>query len=329
MKSRKYKFEIVTPLIMSGADSSNVELRTQSIKGMLRWWYRFLNGGGMDLITLKKQESNIFGSQEKASKIKLKLELGSDNATTQARQNPLYNSTYHLLGSDNATTQAYLCMNDNRNTQNKKYDKIFRKSYNSSNFFILTVLFNDENIIKEFENILFFINYFGGIGSRWRRGFGSVKIINSNNQYLFTENFYSLKKLKEYLINKLKKIQLYQNIDLSFTNLSNSDLFIIMPKNKNWQSWQDTMNDLRVNFYREFKRQIDTERIGNSDTQRASPLIIQIKKTKIANKDQYYGVIISSYKKENNDFRNDFYSKSQLNNFINSKLNGYYVERIK
>jgi len=307
MESRIYKFEIVTPLIMSGADSRNVELRTQSIKGMLRWWYRFLNGGGMDLITLKKQESNIFGSQEKASKIKLKLELGSNNATTQ----------------------AYLCMNDNRNTQNKQYDKIFRKSYNSSNFFILTVLFNDENIIKEFENILFFINYFGGIGSRWRRGFGSVKIINSNNQYLFTENFDSIEKLKEYLINKLKKIQLYQNIDLSFTNLSNSDLFIIMPKNKNWQSWQDAMNDLRKEFYRKFKHEINKKNIGNFNPRQASPLIIQIKKTKIANKDQYYGVIISSYKKENNDFKNDFYSKSQLNNFINSELNGYYVERIK
>jgi|YNPMSStandDraft_2_1061718.scaffolds.fasta_scaffold06476_2 CRISPR-associated protein Cmr1 len=306
MEQKEYKFEIVTPLIMSGADRNNLELRTQSIKGILRWWYRFINGGIKALNQLKIDEADIFGSQEKASKIKLKI----NDIPKQ-------------------TTQAYLCMNDNRNTQNKQYDKIFRKSYNSSNFFILTVLFNDENIIKEFENILFFINYFGGIGSRWRRGFGSVKIINSNNQYLFTENFDSIEKLKEYLINKLKKIQLYQNIDLSFTNLSNSDLFIIMPKNKNWQSWQDAMNDLRKEFYRKFKHEINKKNIGNFNPRQASPLIIQIKKTKIANKDQYYGVIISSYKKENNDFKNDFYSKSQLNNFINSELNGYYVERIK
>ena len=306
MEQKEYKFEIVTPLIMSGADRNNLELRTQSIKGILRWWYRFINGGIKALNQLKIDEADIFGSQDKASKIKLKI----NDIPKQ-------------------TTQAYLCMNDNRNTQNKQYDKIFRKSYNSSNFFILTVLFNDENIIKEFENILFFINYFGGIGSRWRRGFGSVKIINSNNQYLFTENFDSIEKLKEYLINKLKKIQLYQNIDLSFTNLSNSDLFIIMPKNKNWQSWQDAMNDLRKEFYRKFKHEINKKNIGNFNPRQASPLIIQIKKTKIANKDQYYGVIISSYKKENNDFKNDFYSKSQLNNFINSELNGYYVERIK
>ena len=306
MEQKEYKFEIVTPLIMSGADRNNLELRTQSIKGILRWWYRFINGGIKGLNQLKIDEADIFGSQDKASKIKLKI----NDIPKQ-------------------TTQAYLCMNDNRNTQNKQYDKIFRKSYNSSNFFILTVLFNDENIIKEFENILFFINYFGGIGSRWRRGFGSVKIINSNNQYLFTENFDSIEKLKEYLINKLKKIQLYQNIDLSFTNLSNSDLFIIMPKNKNWQSWQDAMNDLRKEFYRKFKHEINKKNIGNFNPRQASPLIIQIKKTKIANKDQYYGVIISSYKKENNDFKNDFYSKSQLNNFINSELNGYYVERIK
>jgi len=307
MESRIYKFEIVTPLIMSGADSRNVELRTQSIKGMLRWLYRFLNGGGMDLITLKKQESNIFGSQEKASKIKLKLELGSDNATTQ----------------------AYLCMNDNQDNQFKRYSRIFRQAYNENYSFNLEVVFYDKNLISEFENLLTFINYFGGFGSRWRRGFGSVKIINSNNQYLFTENFDSIEKLKEYLINKLKKIQLYQNIDLSFTNLSNSDLFIIMPKNKNWQSWQDAMNDLRKEFYRKFKHEINKKNIGNFNPRQASPLIIQIKKTKIANKDQYYGVIISSYKKENNDFKNDFYSKSQLNNFINSELNGYYVERIK
>jgi len=300
MESRIYKFEIVTPLIMSGADSRNVELRTQSIKGMLRWWYRFLNGGGIDLITLKEQESNIFGSQEKASKIKLKLELGSNNATTQ----------------------AYLCMNDNQDNQFKSYSRIFRQAYNENYSFNLEVVFYDKNLISEFENLLTFINYFGGFGSRWRRGFGSVVIDNLKRE------FNNKNELTEYLKTLIPN-KLNQNIDLSFTNLSNSDLFIIMPKNENWQSWQDAMNDLRVNFYREFKRQIDTERIGNSDTQRASPLIIQIKKTKIANKDQYYGVIISSYKKENNDFRNDFYSKSQLNNFINSELNGYYVERIK
>ena len=312
MEHKEYKFEIVTPLIMSGTDKNNLELRTQSIKGILRWWYRFINGGIKDLNQLKIDEADIFGSQEKASKIKLKI----NDIPEQ-------------------TTQAYLCMNDNRsindnsNKVKKHYNKICKNAYDVDNSFTLAVLFENKNIIEEFENILFFINYFGGLGSRWRRGFGSVKINNSNNQNLFEYNFKSFEELSEYLKNKINLLN--HNNNLSFTNLSNSDLFVIKPENKNWQSWENAMNDLRGNFYREFKNRIQKRSIGNFNPRQPSPLIIQIKKAKISNEIKYYGIIISSYnnKDSNNKLKNDFYTKSEFIDFINSLKTYNLISDIK
>lgn len=58
-------FEVVTPLFLGGADpASTVELRSPSIKGALRFWWRALAWGrhGGDLDAIQKEEQEIFGA---------------------------------------------------------------------------------------------------------------------------------------------------------------------------------------------------------------------------------------------------------------------------
>jgi len=46
--------EIVTPCFCSGADQNKAEIRSPSIRGELRWWFRVLGG-------TQNQEQNVFG----------------------------------------------------------------------------------------------------------------------------------------------------------------------------------------------------------------------------------------------------------------------------
>ena len=57
LSAKSYEFELITPLIMTGAKKDKIEFRTQSIIGILRWWFRFYKACEVkDLKKLKEVE---------------------------------------------------------------------------------------------------------------------------------------------------------------------------------------------------------------------------------------------------------------------------------
>ncbi|MEO0177985.1 MAG: type III-B CRISPR module RAMP protein Cmr1, partial [candidate division WOR-3 bacterium] len=77
--NRKFELrcKIVTPLFMGGANSQ-AELRTQSINGVLRWWFRALGGSFED-------EKRLFGwGGEEANQGLVRISLRNfDNLKTR------------------------------------------------------------------------------------------------------------------------------------------------------------------------------------------------------------------------------------------------------
>ncbi|MHA2616639.1 MAG: type III-B CRISPR module RAMP protein Cmr1 [bacterium JZ-2024 1] len=62
MNAYNFVLNVVTPLVLSGADQNTCEWRAPSIKGLLRWWFR-VSGGQ------KEEEASIFGwAGEKSSR---------------------------------------------------------------------------------------------------------------------------------------------------------------------------------------------------------------------------------------------------------------------
>ncbi len=140
----------VTPLFLGGADGKTPELRTPSIKGMMRFWWRALNGH-QSIEDLRKAEAELFGSSDEGvgrSKFSLKIiraELEKDN--------------YKPVLKRNFTAQAF------------KPEQTFKLVLSATNSF------------SKFEmvcNLLKISLILGGIGKRSRRGFGSLKIVNIN-----------------------------------------------------------------------------------------------------------------------------------------------------
>jgi len=82
MKTFNVDCKVITPLFMGGADQQ-AELRTQSINGLLRWWFRVAGGSIED-------EKRIFGWAGETSNqglVRVKIEREEFNATEQIEEN--------------------------------------------------------------------------------------------------------------------------------------------------------------------------------------------------------------------------------------------------
>jgi CRISPR-associated protein Cmr1 len=270
-----YRVEAITPIIMYG--NKTLELRSSSIKGIIRWWYRFFKSSFLEIDKLKEKENLIFGFNQNSSCFYISI-------TNISQENKKY---------------AYLRMNDQnlkdkKNDQNPKDKKLPKKLafYPPFSFDIkLKFLPNSlkDEYIKEIENSLMLLSLFGGIGSRIRRGFGSIQFDN------FTQKFFNNQSdLNEIASNIKKELENLKGgkINNDFMNISNTKIYLVKNKNDLWNNWETTMNKLRDNLYRKLKQELKLNEIiykEKNKKYRNSPLFIQIKKT---TNNKYFGVIL-------------------------------------
>lgn len=276
MRNYECKLQIVTPIIMGGARKNSLELREQSINGILRWWFRFYGGlKYQDLQDLQKRESEVFGSTNRAKRFYIRI-----------------------LQKPQSTEKAYLCMNDRRkkgeNGAVANYNERVRTSYAPNQEFILNFRFMP-HFLKEYEkdlkNSILCLSLFGGIGARWRRGFGSIVV----EEFILCGE--ELEEIKKEINEKLMELNIQRDVSKikplqEFINFTNTKIFLIKPKNEFWDSYESAMNDLRDNFYRALKHELKTSEVSYSpkgSKRKTSPLIIQIKKNA---KNHYFGVIL-------------------------------------
>lgn len=166
----KYKVHVVTPMFGGGVQAGIIDtknpIRSSAIRGQLRFWWRATRGAAFqNAYDLRKREIEIFGDTEHPSPIKIWVE----NVTNRIPK------SYTLQKGTRPPYPAYLF-------QQKKGHTI---SYLENNSFVLclqiAVLRQDQkeqDLYKELQNdinaaLWAWIN-FGGIGSRTRRGCGSL-----------------------------------------------------------------------------------------------------------------------------------------------------------
>ncbi len=148
MEKMIFECESVTPMFMYGADGKTPELRPASIKGVMRFWWRAINGD-LPLDKLKKQEDEIFGSTDKKSSFSIKIKK---QILKTEQINPL--------------------------PHKKKGDKGYhlKEAFKTNQTFEITFIGKKLELV---ENLFKLTTILGGFGQRSRRGFGSVQIIGS------------------------------------------------------------------------------------------------------------------------------------------------------
>ncbi|MDR3177894.1 MAG: type III-B CRISPR module RAMP protein Cmr1, partial [Campylobacteraceae bacterium] len=167
--------EFVTPSFLGGAEQ-NAQLRTPPFKAALRWWWRVLFGWqyGSEIY---EAESKLFGSTDSASKVRIevigKLSAQSSNSfggkdiqvTSKGRKFPIDVIDYLAYG-------LYDYSKD-------RHGNIYKRDHFAANSrFTLDVCMPKD---KEQEIILCLkaLFTFGGVGSRSRNGFGSLRLTNN------------------------------------------------------------------------------------------------------------------------------------------------------
>ncbi len=191
MKSISFKCKILTPMFIGGADGRTPEIRAPSIKGMMRFWWRAINGS-LSIDELRKKEGELFGSSdEDVGRAKFTLFIQKCWDTDPGYE---YHPLPHHSGGKNC---VYLNETPSCNRNGKCSKNFLFPAIKPDKEFTCIIRAINENIMP--VQTIFEISFLlGGLGKRSRRGFGSVGIthidVNPAPQYSSIEEIYGLLK---------------------------------------------------------------------------------------------------------------------------------------
>ncbi|NLP17683.1 MAG: type III-B CRISPR module RAMP protein Cmr1 [Firmicutes bacterium] len=149
--------EIITPLAIGGALPRSLELRSASVKGVLRFWWRAINAD-LPLDEMKKEEGGIFGSSaENQGRSKFSVQI-----PTRRLKQRSYSPIYHERGRWGI--KAFV--------PGQKIAIVLRSRGDAKNH-------------KMYEDILQLALLLGGLGKRTRRGFGCIELQGINEKEIF------------------------------------------------------------------------------------------------------------------------------------------------
>ncbi len=217
MERLEYEIEFITPAFIGGADPGEyAELRPASLVGLFRYWFRVIAGAFVqESKNIFSLESELFGSQDKAGKVWVKVR-GNVNSKLdvckrwQAERDRGIDWGKVYMGFGNI---FYIDFSKKRNRDRYKMlleackkregKKIIDKGYfsikpwlehkQSAKLEIIT-----PNYLKrKVEALLFITSQLGAVGSRSRRGWGSLYIVPTYNKSSFSNwNYWSKEELK-------------------------------------------------------------------------------------------------------------------------------------
>lgn len=204
MRHATIVFELVTPAFVSTADQNAAELGPQTIKGLLRWWWRSLpENANLTVDKLREREASIFGFAAKEirvrSNVAVTLKCESSPFTDQGK--PPYTSNLKVKsGKFEVDALEYLAFGPVANVGRKEKDELER-AYNPKfndeqtgraktglllkrpalepgSRFVLGLSWRSGSLSeKQEEQLVRAVAAWlelGGIGSRSRKGWGSV-----------------------------------------------------------------------------------------------------------------------------------------------------------
>jgi CRISPR-associated protein Cmr1 len=252
METLKFECETITPMFLGGANPETPELRTPSIKGSLRFWWRTINGN-LSIKDLKEKESEIFGgSGKKEGRSKIIIRVKSDIIKKSKNKFPFEKAiSTHNGNNIQINILEYLsfgpCAYD-RNTKSMQFNREYIQP--CFNFEIIFKFTNEyrEDLLKAFKALI----SFGGLGAKSRNGFGSISCMG----------------LKDY---EIKKDDLNSEIP-SYTALSKN---VRMFESENsYNSWNKALAEIGI-AYKYARESLDKKHNYNKRQYIAAPIIVK------------------------------------------------------
>ena len=235
----KATYRVTTPMFCGGAENQ-AELRLQSFKGVLRYWWRALAWSRLNgkLNDIRKEENSLFGSSDEGqSRISMRLELGVNQPKPSRKDKneilTVPTSGRRVVG-EGARYLGYGVM-DTFNGKKTKAGKLIRSCLNTPFDFTVCMLAYDQDgkpeCVESLKDALIALGTFGGMGAKSRKGYGSLVIqsllINGREEY---EAPQSINELKD----KIRNLRKGTNVNKlpEFTALSENTRHLVLSSDK-------------------------------------------------------------------------------------------------
>lgn len=232
----------LTPLFIYGANN-NLEIRSSSIKGLMRFWWRAANCHRYNSISeMRKEEAKIFGGfykkegKEKSNKsrftilvemIKEKIaECNPNNNKSEINEKYLFYSKASIPNNDKfykPGTEFKISFK----FKNKDKDKI-------------------NKVLRAFKTLMLF----GGIGTRSRKGGGNFIVTDCEGIDEFNISFpeyYTFEEIKKFYNGIIDNHKMNSNLTKKISNLAEGNIFKFRTEKK-----QNILKEME-NKYEEFR----------------------------------------------------------------------------
>jgi len=216
---------------MAGADGKTPELRPQSFKGMMRFWWRTMRAEN-DIDELAKDEAKIFGGTGKGegkSKISIRISQKNFKQGTNIKK---YAEIQSYPGVGYLLYSTFM--------QKKEY-------FEHNSQFRLEISSPEIDSLHQAEAAFWLSVNFGGFGTRSRRGGGNLTVndchgINDEHTMLLKKRYMSKDDIQSFLTDGYKEAKktISQGKTNKYSNLSGAAIFIGQG-HENWQKALDSV----------------------------------------------------------------------------------------
>jgi CRISPR-associated protein Cmr1 len=232
-----------------GGANQQAELRTQSINGLFRWWFRVVGGSIED-------EKRLFGwAGEKSNQGLVRIFIKDFDKLQKDKFSKEFDDKGRVRQDKGINYIGFSL--DQRFNENQ--DRPRREYIKENQTFEIKISFHpkaNEEDIKKFFCALWLAFNLGNFGSRSRRGFGSVMIedVQGNFPHNFKLEFKPKNPIDEWLksqLNYIKSLGFWQErIDIPFVFSNNFKIYKVIKENfKNWEDWINEVQEGRNGKY--------------------------------------------------------------------------------
>lgn len=194
--------ELVTPAFLAGAsqNESDCDFRGATLRGLLRWWWRTLHAGHLNVDNLRKLEAMIWGDTDCAGVVRVELtKFGGSlpelfDFKIGSKPKPDFQREHDIqLSPPGKTAQGIFYLSYGMDDSGKKQrgqDKGKRWFLSPYNKWLVRItsrrgeidnkiggklIIEAETALSQAKAALWMLCNFGGIGAKSRKGFGSLK----------------------------------------------------------------------------------------------------------------------------------------------------------
>lgn len=281
--------QFITPAFIYG-NNSELELRADSIKGLMRYWWRATYTQNHKIEDIRNKENSIFGGVVKEDssdvfyKAKVNIVVTFENKLTDKNRQLIYKNNFQNCEGIRYLFYSMILKNKNKN-ENKNKEK---EHFICGMSFKVTFYYDNKNKEYVYEYLRAFnaLQLFGGIGSRNRKGAGnfvvtSIKKIDTLEIIKVKESIYSEEWIKEnnkslYIDYYYDKILKCDPINLKYSNLRSENCEILKINNIKTNNLVNDYTYILNTIGQLYKESRKTVGIGKGPDRGKSPLIIKI-----------------------------------------------------